>query len=254
MGYIYMLKNKVNGKIYIGQTTRPIRKRLGEHETGESRKCRAIYNAIQYHGWVNFEKDWYECPDEDLNFDEELLVREMETLAPKGYNLREGGGNRGKLSDETKQKISESHLGKTLSDEHKQKLSESQRGDKNHNFGKTGENSHMFGKIHSEGTKRKIGDAQLGIPKSEEHKQNMRKPKSEEHKQNLTESHRGEKNPSSKRVYQYDLEGNFIKSFASCGEAALYLKKGDGSAISSCARGTRESKIAYKFKWSYSAM
>jgi group I intron endonuclease len=62
MGYIYMLKNKVNGKIYIGQTTRPIRKRLGEHETGESRKCRAIYNAIQYHGWDNFEKDWYECP------------------------------------------------------------------------------------------------------------------------------------------------------------------------------------------------
>ena len=109
-----------NGKIYIGQTIRPIEKRFEEHRT--KRMYGAIYNSIKKYGWENFEKDWYECPDEDLNFDEELLVREMGTLTPGGYNLREGGGNRGKLSEETKQKISEAKIGSIRSEATKQKI------------------------------------------------------------------------------------------------------------------------------------
>jgi len=229
MGYIYILTSP-SGKSYIGQTTRPIEKRFEQHQ--KNNRCVAIYNAIQYHGWDNFEKDWYECPDEDLNFDEELLVREMETLAPKGYNLREGGGNHGKLSDETKQKISESHLGKTLSDEHKQKLRIPKSEEHKQKLSEA-----TIGISKSEEHKRKIGDAQLGIPKSEKTKQKM------------SESHRGEKHRLSKRVYQYDLEGNFIRSFASCGEAARHLNKIDGSGITKCARG--KIKTAYNFQWSY---
>ena len=78
-----MLKNNINGKIYIGQTTRSIERRFKEHQDKKS-GCVAIYRAIQKYGWGAFEKDWYECPDEDLDFDEELLVREMGTLAPRG--------------------------------------------------------------------------------------------------------------------------------------------------------------------------
>jgi len=136
MGYIYMLRNKINEKIYIGQTTRTIEIRFKAHQ--KSSGCVAIYNAIKFHGWENFEKDWYECPDEDLDFDEELLVREMETLAPNGYNLKEGGGTC-KFSEESRQKMSkarrgEKHYlyGKTQTEETKQKMSDSTRGDKNH--------------------------------------------------------------------------------------------------------------------------
>ena len=69
-----------NGKSYIGQTIRSIEKRLEEHRKGNSKRCRLIYRAINKYGWENFEQDWYECPDEDLNFDEDLLVREMGTM------------------------------------------------------------------------------------------------------------------------------------------------------------------------------
>jgi group I intron endonuclease len=237
------------GKSYIGQTTRPIEKRLEEHRTGQSSGCVAIYNAIQYHGWETFEKDWYECPDEDLNKHEELMVEVLGTLTPGGYNLKEGGAN-GKLSEETKMKIGdalrcEKHpmYGKTLSDETKKKLSEAhlgekcywygkthtnktkkkmsevKQGDKNSMYGKTGENCHMYGKTHTSETKQKMREAK-----------------------------QGEKHHKSKRVYQYDLEGNYIGSFGSAGEAVKELKR-NSSTISACARG--ECKTAYGFKWSY---
>ena len=235
-----MLKSP-SGKSYIGQTMRSIEKRLEEHRTGKI-GCVAIYNAIQYHGWDNFEKDWYECPDEDLNFDEELLVKEMGTLSPSGYNLREGGGGNGKMSDESRQKISEAKrgekhpmYGKTRTEETKHRISEATKGEKNH----------MYGIPKSDEIKKKLSDALRG----EKHPM-YGKTMCEESKQKQREAKRGDKNKTSKRVYQYDIDGTFIVAFGSCGEAARHLKrKEDGTFIGMCARG--KSKTAYGFKWSY---
>jgi group I intron endonuclease len=229
MGHIYMLKNKINGKIYIGQTTRPIQTRLKEHETGKNIHCQGIYNAIRKYGWKNFETDYYECPDEDLNFDENLLVREMGTLSPGGYNLMEGGGSGGKHSKESIQKMREARLG-----------------EKNHNYGKT----------PSEETRQKLREANLGKTLSEETKEKISKAKigktlSQESKQKMSDSKKGDKNHGSKRVYQYDLAGKLIGSFGSCGEAARYINK-DRPNISACASGER--KTAYRFKWSYTKL
>jgi group I intron endonuclease len=221
MGYVYMLKNKINGKIYIGQTIRPIKRRLEEHRSGESSKCRALYSAIKKHGWDNFEKDYYECPDEDLNFDEELLVREMMTISTNGYNLREGGGSRGKHSKESKQKMRIATLGKKRSEETKQRCKEA----------KTGKNNPNYGKTQSDDSNRKRSEKMTG-----------------EH--NHMYGKTGEKHHNSKRIYQYELDGTFIDSFASGKEAGLYFEK-DASSIKACARGSRRHKTAYKFKWSY---
>lgn len=168
MGFIYMLTSP-SGKSYIGQTIRTIEKRFGEHQ--ESSSCRVIYNAIQKYGWENFDKDWYECPDEELDNHEELMIEVLGTLVPNGYNLREGGGN-GKLSEETKRKIGEANTGKIRSEETKKKMSEANRGDKHP----------MFGKTPPEETKQKMRETQLG------------KKLSEEHKTKIGESHKGEKN------------------------------------------------------------
>ena len=213
-----MLKNKINGKIYVGQTIRSIEERFKKHKQKDSR-CVALYSAIKLYGWENFKKDWYECPDEDLNFDEELLVREMRTLSPEGYNLREGGGSNGKMSEESKQKIKEGNKGKKRSEETKQKMRKPKSEEHKQNMRK---------------------------PLSEGQKQKMRKPKSEEHVQNM----RGENNHKSRRVYQFHLDGTFINSFGSSGEAGRYLNK-FSSSIKACARGDPKYKTAYGFKWSY---
>lgn len=212
MGWLYRIKHKINKKAYVGQTIRPIQVRLEEHRKGKSKGCRLIYNAIKKHGWENFDIDCYECPDEELNEHEEFLVEVLGTLTPNGYNLVGGGGSNGKMSEETKQKHREARLGKPKSKEHNKKNSEAHLGKKNP----------FYGKKHTEETKQKNREAQLG---------------------------RKNPNPDTKIVYQYDLDGNFINSFASSDEAALQLNKHSGSGIGKCARGKR--KTAYDFKWSH---
>ena len=229
-----MLKSP-NGKCYIGQTTKTIENRFMHHQYPSSR-CWAIYNAIQMYGWDNFEKDWYECPDEDLNFDEELLVREMGTLSPGGYNLKEGGGSKGKMSEESKKK-----------------MSENRKGEKSHMYGKTGDKHNFFGKKHSDETKQKMSEAQRGEKGTMYGKTGKNHP---------MYGRTGDNHPMSKKVYQYDLQGNFIRSFGSGNEAARYLRemygkngkdgkiKTHGAAISHCAAGVPGQKSAYGFKWS----
>lgn len=243
MGHIYILTSP-KGKSYIGQTSRPIQKRFKEHQL-ESSGCVAIYNAIHKYGWENFEKDYYECPDEDLNKHEELMVEVLDTLSPNGYNLREGGGSNGKMSEDSKKKMSDAKKGdknpmwgEQHSEETRGKQSETQRGEKSHMYGKPlkestiqkmseskiGEKNHMWGEHHNEATKQKISETTLG-----------------------------EKHHKSKRVYQYDTEGNMIGSFGSTREAGRYLKN-DGTNIRACARSKNRNKTAHGFKWSYSLM
>ncbi|AGE49885.1 GIY-YIG catalytic domain-containing endonuclease [Paramecium bursaria Chlorella virus Can18-4] len=241
MGFIYKLTYKKSRKAYIGQTIRPIEERLKEHQL-ESSKCKAISGAVKKHGWDNFDVEWYEIPDDELNFYEEMLVALLGTIAPYGYNLQEGGGN-GKHSEESKQK-----------------MSEAMTGEKNHMYGRTGEKSPNYGKTLDEETKKKISEAMTGKTHTNETKQKMSKARigekhhfygktlSDENKQKLSEANTGEKNPMSKKVYQYTLDGAYVGDFASSGEAARALGRKDGTSISSCARG--DCKTAYGFKWS----
>ena len=256
MGFIYKLTlKKESRKAYIGQTIRDIHKRLEEHQQPNS-GCKAISTAIQKHGWENFDKEWYEVPDEDLNFYEEMLVALLGTLAPGGYNLMEGGGSKGRPSKESKEKMREANLG-----------------EKNPMYGKTGEKHHMFGKEHTEETKEKMKEAHTGEKHYmfwKEHTEETKKKQSEaksgemnpmfgkehteETKKKQSEANSGEKNINSKKVYQYTLDGTYVDDFGSSGEAARSLGKTNGSLIRMCARGERKYKTAYGFKWSYTEL
>jgi len=231
MGYIYILTSP-SGKSYIGQTIDSIKKRFAQHQRTKS-CCTAIHNAIKKYGWENLEKDWYECPDDDLDVDEELLIREMGTLAPGGYNLKEGGGN-GKLSEETKEKISIA-----------------QKGCRNSMFGKgymiSGEKHYLYGKHHTEEVKQKISKSGLGKTRTDETKQRISKANKGERSSLYGKT--GANNVNSRKIYQYDLQGNFIQTFSSCNESAQSLSKKSHSLIARCARGERNT--AYGFKWSY---
>ena len=107
----------------------------------------------------------------------------------------------------------------------------------------------MFGKTRSEETKHKIGEVHIGKTVSKETRQKISKSVRGEKNHNYRKT--GEKHPNSKRVYQYDLDGNFVQSFGSGREAGRHLGK-RGIKINECARSKNNNKTAYGFKWSHS--
>jgi len=164
MGFIYAITSP-SGKSYIGQTARSIGKRFEEHQR-KSSGCVAIYSAIKKYGWENFEIDYYEVPDEELNKHERWMVNLMGTLSPDGYNLKEGGGN-GKMSEEIKQKMK-----KPRSEETKQKMRKPKSEKHKQNMREA-----RLGMTASEETKQKLRKANLGKTYSEETKQKQREAK-----------------------------------------------------------------------------
>jgi len=104
MGYIYKITNKIDNKIYIGQTIRDVFLRWREHKKQNS-NCRYLKAAFEKYGLKNFEFKLI-C----ISFDNELdklenhYIKKYNSLVPNGYNLRHGGNN-GKVNEETKKKF-----------------------------------------------------------------------------------------------------------------------------------------------------
>lgn len=128
---IYKITNKINNKIYIGQTIESLEKRWSRHnwKCTKSRNAMAITNAIIKYGKENFiiEQIDYANTIEELNNKEVYYIDYFNTMSPNGYNLKTGGDNK-RLSDETKKKISEGNKGKKRTEETKKKLSDSHKG------------------------------------------------------------------------------------------------------------------------------
>lgn len=102
---VYIIWNKQTGKCYVGQTTMSIDDRLKAHRRNKGKNM-AISRAIAKHGWENFEYAVLEkCNSiEELNEAEKAWIKHYDSLAPNGYNIREGGKN-GLHSERTKEKM-----------------------------------------------------------------------------------------------------------------------------------------------------
>ena len=92
---IYAHINKLNGKMYIGQTKQELEQRW---RNGEGyKKSPRFYNAIQKYGWDNFEHVVFATGlSLDLaNLLEEFFIRKYDTTNDEiGYNIAFGGDNK----------------------------------------------------------------------------------------------------------------------------------------------------------------
>jgi group I intron endonuclease len=109
---IYILKNKLNNKVYIGQST-DIKRRLLAHKNGPfnpKNNCYTlpIYKAIRYYGLKNFQFKILElCKKNDLNDKEKFWISFYKSNDYMyGYNLTGGGFD----SSENIYKISQNDL------------------------------------------------------------------------------------------------------------------------------------------------
>lgn len=94
MAYIYMIRNKINDKKYVGKTNFSIEKRWQEHckDAKKNRKeRRPLYNAILKYGEENFEIiELEECLPEESSQREQYWIQQYNTFV-EGYNATKGG-------------------------------------------------------------------------------------------------------------------------------------------------------------------
>ena len=139
---VYKYVNNVNGKVYIGQTTRTLEERHREHKRHNET---AFDKALSKYGCDAFTGEVLcECETiEELNEAEKHYIKLYNSLIPYGYNMCEGGDNTKGYThtDETKQKMSaakkDKYVGsgnpfynKTHSAEAREKMSKARKGRK----------------------------------------------------------------------------------------------------------------------------
>lgn len=100
----------VNGKQYVGQTSRTLEQRWREHCSSGS-KCTYLHNAIMKYGKGNFKIEQLDIAldQAELDYKEQHYIAFYNTLAPNGYNLDTGGHSGRSSSEPTCYKISEHH-------------------------------------------------------------------------------------------------------------------------------------------------
>lgn len=262
---IYLWKNLINGKIYVGQTQN-FYERMNQYRRGND-KQRLIGKALEKYGLENFDVLILEknINLEDLDEREQYWMDYYNSYDKNiGYNIcREASTTRGFVhSEETKKKISEARkrmfkeypemiksgkdnpmFGKTMSDENKEKL-------KNRNIGnqyakgchwkateefKEKHRQLMLGKQYclgrklSQETRDKISES------------NRRRIITDETRDKLSKSHIGKTARKVKCV-----ETGVI--YESIKEAAEFIGR-DGSSISKCCRGKQDTVAGYH--WVY---
>lgn len=201
----YIVTNKLNGKQYVGFTSRTISQRWVEHILHSRRlKSQLLHKAIKKHGENNFIVEEIETFDnkKDVLAHEVYLIKNFKLNVSKypdgnGYNLTDGGENppnhkgkrlknseklrNRKLSDKHKENVSRGLVGHIVSDITKQKIKKSNTGKKHNNEtkkkmqeiasklrkNKTYEEIHGIGKATV--ISNKISQALTGKPKSAEH-------------------------------------------------------------------------------------
>ncbi len=182
MSCVYLARNKVNGKGYVGKTTATMKIRKINHETMARRgsdECKHFHRALRKYGFDVFVWEViHENENEDeLNSIEREMIRLWKTRSPHGYNLTDGGdGTTGHVrSQEWRDRQRASKTGKRHSAETraKQRLATLKRYESPEERLKTARSS--TGRVHLPETRAKIRKANLGRPKTEEAKANMRK-------------------------------------------------------------------------------
>lgn len=210
---VYCHTNKFNGKRYVGITCRTPEERW--RNGTQYYHNEHFYRAIQKYGWDGFLHDILHTEltqSEACEYERQYIKDWNLRYDSFGYNLTDGGeGCCGRvLSDETKAKISASHMGigkaVPLSEEHK----------------------------------RNISRAMTGVPHP--HKSPKRGPMSEELKAVLSEAHK-------KSVAMYSMDDEYIMSFASAIDAANYVGLKTKGDISKCCHGKRKSCGGYKWRY-----
>lgn len=274
IGYIYIVKNDINDKVYIGKTTHTLKERFRQHISDAKRNSHYrshFYNAIRKYGAEHFFIDeLYRYESNDINvLNEHLYKKEKEYIQEfdsfnNGYNSTLGGEGVDGLIGELNH-----FYGKTHTEETKRMIGEKS---KERNAIKCTHTAEAISKRATNRTERMqkkiFTDKELAQFKSmSENKKGTHLPRETIEKALETKRKRREENPDFGKInfdydlklkiskthnpnyiVQLDMNGNYIATYKALFEIEN-LFGFDRSSISKCCRG--KMKSAYGYKWKY---
>ena len=213
---IYLYINKINGKGYVGKAEDFLKRKRKHIKTSYNKKSRdynvPFHRAIRKYGIESFEVTILKenLTKDEMNYWEDYYIETFDLYAKngKGYNIAKGGTGGNTIEGKTEEEIKEIY-----NDEWKQKQSEAKKGKY------CGKNNSFYGKHHSEETKQKQSEAK-----------------------------KGKNNPRTKRIIQYDKQGNLIRIWDYAKQVTEELGINHGNIIQ-CCKGKRKS--AGGFVWKY---
>ena len=154
---IYVIKNKINNKLYVGKancftgsnnfrwgTLGRWKSHVDEAFKKEKDHCLLLNNALRKYSPENFEiYTIYKGPISTIGEKESYYMSLLNSKQPNGYNIRDGG-DKGKNSLETIQKMKEAHTGHTHSEKTKENIAQGQIGNRrNSKVRKYDEDNHL---------------------------------------------------------------------------------------------------------------
>ena len=245
---IYMHRFRDNGKVYIGQTCRKPEKRWGKNGKVYLNKRKdgtylqpLFARAIIKYGWDNADHIilFENLDKKSADRIEQICILLFRSNRPSyGYNCDAGGGGTVgyKHTEEAKEKMRKPHYGvrgannpscnRVMSDEERKRRGESVKN-------RIAKNGHpMFGKHHSEESKRKNSESHVGHRHLEETKKKM------------SQTRKGRPPFNYKSVFCFELN----KVFLTIKEASIHTNA-NYSGIGKCCDGN--AKTAGKMHWRY---
>lgn len=125
MRYIYLIKNNVNNKVYVGQTKNHTKRKAGHFYAARCGVLYPLYCSIRKHGVENFSFEVIEECDDDLaNEREQFWVAKYDSFnQEKGYNLTSGGKALFKHTEKTRSIIREKRAQQVITPEHRKAIS-----------------------------------------------------------------------------------------------------------------------------------
>jgi group I intron endonuclease len=107
---IYKSTNNITGKVYIGQTTQTLEKRVNNHiKESKTNKNRPFMSAINKYGKDNFIFEIIDSATDldELNDKEIYWINYYNSVSPNGYNITGGGqGKKMMVTNELSKRIS----------------------------------------------------------------------------------------------------------------------------------------------------
>ena len=161
-GIIYCATNRVNGKRYVGKTTKglPHRRRghLASYECGDH--TTVFYRALRKYGDAAF--DWHvlaRVSVDRLNSAEVAFIAALRTKMPRGYNMTDGGDGGATITGRHRSEATRRAIGDAQRGRNKGRTFEEIHGPERAAEIKAKAGSKLRGKKVSDETRRKLSDA-----------------------------------------------------------------------------------------------